>query len=107
MRRVLAIAGLLALLGACALLPTKIGTILQNPDRYENHVVTVRGKVTGVTKMPFMADGMYHVDDGTGSLMVVTRKALPQEGTTVMVRGKVRSSLQIGGKSFGLALHEE
>lgn len=104
----LALALALALLSAlaCGLVPVKISDIKQNPGRFENKVVTLRGKAAGGTKLPFMEKAFYEVDDGSGSLMVITRKALPPEGKEVFVRGKVQSAVKIGGQSYGLVLME-
>lgn len=91
---------------ACGLFATKIADIKENPSRFENRQVTVHGKVSGVTKLPFMTQGFYDVDDGTGTLMVLTEGALPKDGATVSPSGTVHSELQVGGKSFGLVLKE-
>lgn len=107
MRRAFALAAAFALLAACSFLPTKIADIQKNPDRYENREVTVHGKVGGVTKLPFMEQGTYELNDGTGTIRVVTAKALPAEGATVTVRGKVASTLEIAGRSYGLIVREE
>ena len=106
MRRMLIATAALVLLGSCSLLPAKVSEIQRHPGRYDNHVVTLRGKATEVTKMPFMEEGMYRLDDGSGTILVLTRKSLPQEGASVLVRGKVRSALKIGDKSYGLVVHE-
>ncbi len=89
---------------ACGLFATRIADIKENPARFENHRVTVHGKVSGVTKLPFMTQGFYHVDDGTGTLEVITEGALPKDGDTVTVRGTLRSQLQVGGRIYGVVL---
>ena len=101
-----ALAALAVLLAACALLSTKISQIRERSGEYENRVVTIHGKVANGTKLPFMEEALYEVDDGTGTLTVITPKALPPDGSTVTVTGKVQSALKIGGKSFGLVLRE-
>ena len=106
MTKMLTLAALAALLAACALLATKVSEIRERPGEYENRVVTVHGKVSSATKLPFMEKAFYEVDDGTGTLTVITPKALPPDGSTVTVTGRVQSALKIGGKSFGLVLVE-
>lgn len=91
---------------ACGLTPVKVSDIKQDPGRFENKVVTLRGKATGGTKLPFMEQAFYEVNDGSGSLMVITRKALPPEGKQVFVRGRVRSAFAVGGKAYGLVVME-
>jgi len=99
----------LALMGAlaCGLAPVKIADIKRNPERFENRAVTVHGKATGVTKLPFMTESFYEIDDGSGAIVVVTKNALPPEAKKVFVRGKVKSAFKIGGQSYGLAILED
>lgn len=95
---------LLAAALACGLFATRIADIKENPARFENQTVTVHGKVSGVTKLPFMTQGFFQLDDGTGTMAVITEGALPKEGSTVTTRGTVRSGIQIAGRSFGVVL---
>jgi hypothetical protein len=107
MKRALALTAALSLLAACSLLPTKIADIQKDPGRFENHDVTVRGKVDGVTRLPFMAEGTYELDDGSGIIRIVTKGSLPADGSTVTVRGKVSSTFEIAGRSYGLVVREK
>ncbi|MEW5763834.1 MAG: hypothetical protein ACOYXN_04895 [Acidobacteriota bacterium] len=91
---------------ACALLPTRIGDIVREPGRFENHTVTVRGEVLSATKLPFMDQGFYVLRDATGEITVVTRGALPAEGQKKRVTGKVQSTFKVMGKSLGVVLQE-
>ena len=97
---------LFLLLAACSLLPVKIADVKAHPDRYENQTVTVRGKVTSVTKMPFMTEGFFTLDDGSGEITVTTSGALPAEGQERTVTGKVESAFKILNKSVGLVIQE-
>jgi hypothetical protein len=92
---------------ACGMAPVKIADIKRNPERFESRAVTVHGKATAVTKLPFMAESFYEIDDGSGMIVVVTQQALPPEGKKVFVRGKVKSAFKVGGQSFGLIIMEE
>ncbi len=92
---------------ACGLAPVKIADIKRNPERFENIAVTLHGKATGVTKLPFMTESFYEIDDGSGTIVVVTKNALPPEGKKVFVRGKVKSAFKIGGQSYGLVVMED
>lgn len=109
MRRPWLALGTLALAAAlsCSLMAVKIADIKKDPGRYENKTVTVSGKVSGGTKLPFMAQSFYQLDDGSGSIMIVTRKALPPDGKKVLVRGKVESALTIAGQSYGWVIMED
>jgi hypothetical protein len=94
-------------LAACTLLAVKIADIKKDPAKFENHAVTVRGKVTDVGKLPFMTEGFFQVDDGTGTILVVTAGALPEKGAAVTIRGKVQSAVQIAGRSFGVVIRQD
>jgi hypothetical protein len=91
---------------ACGLAPVKVEEIERDPTRFEDKVVTLHGTARGGTKLPFMQESFYEIDDGTGSLPVVTTKALPAEGKKVFVRGRVKSAFRLGGKSYGLVVME-
>ena len=97
---------LFLLLAACSLLPVKIADVKAHPDRYENQTVTVRGKVTSVTKMPFMTEGFFTLDDGSGEITVTTSGALPAEGQERTVTGNVQTALKILDKHVGLVIQE-
>ncbi|MGC8763334.1 MAG: hypothetical protein ACP5VN_06850 [Acidobacteriota bacterium] len=100
---------LLALiLGACscALAPVPIGKITKNPERFENRMVTVRGQVLSATKLPFLEEGFYVLKDATGEITVVTRGALPAEGKTRIVRGRVETTFKVMGKALGVVVRE-
>jgi hypothetical protein len=104
-RTVLCSLALLSLL-ACGLAPVKIGDIMRDPTRFENQTVTLHGTAKHGTKLPFMSHSVYEVDDGTGTLAVLTKGALPAEGKRVLVRGKIRTAFRVGGESFGVVLME-
>ena len=106
MKKKLFALGLLASLIACSLLPVSIKELLAHPEKYDNHSVTIRGKVVSTTKLPFMKEGMYTVNDGTGQITVVTLKSLPAEGETKTVRGRFNTAFKIMGKSFGFTITE-
>lgn len=91
---------------ACAK-PTPIAEIEKNPGAFRDRVITVQGTVRAATKLPFLERGFYSLDDGTGSLPVLSEGDLPAEGRSVRVRGRVRSAFEVGGKSFGVILVPE
>jgi hypothetical protein len=97
---------LLLALCSCALAPVPIGKITKNPERFENRPVTVRGQVLSATKLPFMEEGFYVLKDSTGEITVVTRGALPAEGRTRIVRGKVETTFKVMGKALGVVIRE-
>ena len=39
----------------------------------------------------------YQIDDGTGTLWVVSKKGVPRRGARVKVRGRIRDVVDLGG----------
>ncbi len=81
---------------------TPIAQIEQNPSRYTN--VYVRGRV--VKQIGVFGQGVYEIQDSSGSLWVITDKGLPAMNSTVTVRGKAQEGIVLGGRSFGVSLVE-
>jgi hypothetical protein len=100
-----AVGGLVLALVACSgLFPTSISTIKNDPRTWDGKVVTVRGTV----KSSFSAFGLkyYEVDDGTGTMPVVTKGAVPKEGASVRVTGRVDQAFALGDKSLVVLVEE-
>ena len=93
-------------LGACASdRSVRIGTLLEDPGRYEGKTVRVEGEVT--ESAGALGYGAYRVDDGTGKIYVVTtRGGAPSEGARVGVVGTFRALYTFGAHS-GVAIQED
>jgi cytochrome c-type biogenesis protein CcmE len=111
MRRIVSASALLILallLAAClGRASTKIGDIQENPEKYENKTITVKGTVGTVTKLPGMEEGFYELSDDTGQITVTTRGTLPAEGSKRVVRGTIQSQFKLFGKSFSWVIRED
>jgi hypothetical protein len=90
---------------------TSIRDIEANPSKYENKEVVVAGTVRdsyGVnipgTKI---RGGAYKIDDGTGSIWIVTENAVPTKGTQIGVKGIIGSGVNWNGKNYGLGVYEK
>jgi hypothetical protein len=83
-----------------------IGKILANPSKYAEKEVIIAGRVTNSFGVA-MLGGIYKIDDGTGSIWVVTDKGVPSKGAEVGLKGRVQDGLSYSGKSYGLGLVEE
>ena len=73
---------------------TTINHVLADPSRYANKDVTVGGRV--VKSAYVLGRGAYQIDDGSGTLWVVTKRGAPREGAKVSVKGKVRDVMNLG-----------
>lgn len=90
---------------------TSIADIEANPSKFNNKKAAIAGTVKdgyGVN-IPFTSirGGAYKIDDGTGSLWVITQKSVPSKGTQIGVKGKIQNGVNFGGKNYGLAMMED
>lgn len=90
---------------------TSIADIEANPSKFNNKEAAIAGTVRDSygLNIPLtnISGGIYKVDDGTGSLWVVTEKSVPAKGTQIGVKGKVQNVVSFGGKNYGLGMKEE
>lgn len=91
------------LLSGCA--SVKIARINADPSRYYNRTVQVDGTV--VTSVGLLGTGGYQLDDGTGTIYVVSRTGVPSGGSRVAVTGRVMGGAQILGQTVGTVIREE
>jgi hypothetical protein len=83
----------LALLGtACK--ETTVARLLAEPNRWQNREVGLKGDV--VDSVSFLGRGAYKLDDGTGTIWVVSTHGVPRRGARVGVRGTVKDVVDLG-----------
>lgn len=105
---VLALFFLLFLSLSCEKLSTPIKEIKGNPEKYENRIVFISGKVISSQKLsPKEKEGSYIVDDGSDQIKIITTKAIPEVGKKVFVKGRVSSNFVLFGVHFGVVIKEE
>jgi len=91
--------GLMLLLGAVSLsalgcATTTISKILAEPQRYRQNDVHLAGNVT--ESVSLLGQGAYKLDDGTGTIWVVSTHGVPRKGAEVKVSGKIRDVVDLG-----------
>ena len=87
----LAISGL----AACKTNVTPIKTLLDDPSRYDRKTVRIAGDVQEAAGV--LGYGAYQLNDGTGTLAVVTSQGgAPRTGAKVGVEGEFRSAFTLG-----------
>jgi len=79
-----------------SLFTTKVKDILDNPRKYEGQEVVVQGQAKDSINLIVKA---FHLEDGTGKILVITEKAVPKTGETVRVKGTVQQGFSFGSKS--------
>jgi hypothetical protein len=90
---------------------TSIADIEANPSRYQNKEVAIAGTVRDSYGINIpgtkVRGGAYKIDDGTGSIWVVTEDAVPNKGAQIGVKGLVGNGVNWNGKNYGLGLYEK
>lgn len=85
---------------------TPIRTLLEDPGRHDHTVVRIAGTVG--PSLGLLGYGAYQVDDGTGTLTVVTTTGgAPRESAQVVVEGEFRSGFTLGPKTVAVLMESE
>jgi hypothetical protein len=106
-----------ALIAATALFVTacpermSISKLQNESSKYVNKDVVIAGTVQrgfGVS-IPIIniRGGVYKIDDGTGSIWVVTDQNVPTEGTRIGIKGRLQEGVNWNGKNYGLGVYEK
>lgn len=85
---------------------TNISKINADTSKYVNKDVVIAGRVTNSFGIA-MIGGIYQLDDGTGSIWVLTNNSVPSKNSEVGVKGRIQEGLNYGGKNYGLGLIEK
>ena len=88
-----------------------IANIESNPSKFYNKEVGIAGTVRdsyGINiPLTQIRGGVYKVDDGSGSIWVVTERDVPVKGAKIGVKGKVQNGVGWNGKNYGLGIIED
>lgn len=83
-----------------------IGTLLSNAGAHDGQSVTVAGEVRGAAGA--FGYGVYQLDDGTGTVTIVTEKGgVPVKGAKVAVTGTFRSAFTVGTETVAAIQEQE
>jgi len=83
---------------------TSIKDVLENPAAYEGKTVKLEGTVVDATNLVVVR--FYHLEDATGRIVVVARKAVPLRGARVAVTGAVHQAFAIGDQNLTVVVEE-
>ena len=90
--------GLLAVIslsiGLAGCRETTVARLLAEPERWRNKDVGLVGNV--VQSASVLGRGAYQLDDGTGTIWVVSTRGVPREGARVGVRGELKDIVDLG-----------
>lgn len=90
---------------------TSIGDIERNPSKHVDKEVVITGVVKDSYGLSIpgtdMRGGIYKVDDGTGSIWIITDRTVPAKGAEIGVRGTVGNGISYKGRNYGLGMYEK
>ena len=102
---------MMAIFAAACPKRTSIGELQANPGKYYDKDVAVAGvvKTSYGVSIPYINEsgGIYKVDDGTGSIWVVTKKSVPSKDAQLGVKGKLQNGVNYNGRNYGLVIIED
>ncbi len=84
----------------------KIREIVDQPSKYNEQVVKIKGTVVQTFAVPLLGQSLVRVDDGTGTIWVKPRERVYFKGDKIEVIGKVKIGLTIANKNFGFIVIE-
>ncbi len=90
---------------------TSIADIEANPSKYQNKQVAIAGTVRDSYGVNIpgtrIRGGAYKIDDGTGSIWILTEQGVPTNGAQVGVKGIIGTGGSWHGRNYGLAVYEK
>ena len=98
--------GVVLALAACNTKTTSIKTLLSDPGKYDGTTVRIAGDVE--QSIGALGFGAYEVNDGTGTIPVVTQGGgAPARGTRVGVEGTFRAAYTLGTSSRAVVVEKK
>lgn len=95
----------LALSAAGCASATSIGDLMADPFQHDGEEVRIEGEVKEAVAV--LGPGIYRVEDGTGTLAIVSReRGAPRSGSRVVVKGTFRAAFTVAGRSLAVLLEE-
>lgn len=96
--KLLPIICIIFLCGCSNMFPDRIGDVVQNPRKYCEKEVKVKGKVTQIFSMIVIKS--FVIKDDTGEIRVITQKPMPRVNETVRVHGIVNCAFSLGDQQI-------
>jgi hypothetical protein len=108
LRKKMGAAALFIFIAGCAAgSRVKISDLTANPQKFNEKIVTVSGKVTQTFSIPLLSFGVAEIDDGTGDIWVKPNNRTFFEGQKVTVKGTLKIGFALGTRTFGYIVVEE
>lgn len=91
------------LASSCAMAPTDIGTIKDDPEEFRGETVLVKGRINSIVAIPVVGLRAFEVRDDDASIWVIGA-APGQEGDLVSVKGEVDVAVRLGDMNLGTVI---
>jgi hypothetical protein len=102
----IALAALFAITLSGCTQTTPIKTLLDDPAHFDHQTVGIAGTVK--ESVGVMGYGAYQVNDGTGTLTVLTQQGgAPRDGAKVSVSGEFRAGFTLGTETAAVLMEKE
>ncbi len=102
---------LAALFAAACPQRVSIADIEANPAKYQNKEVAIAGTVKDSYGISIpgtsVRGGAYKIDDGTGSIWIISETTVPTKGAQIGVKGLVGNGVNWNGRNYGLGMYEK
>lgn len=92
---------------ACAGSGMKIRDLSDNPEKYHDQEVVIKGKVVSTFAIPLLSQSLVKVADDSGEIWVKPHGRVPFEGEKITVRGKLKIGLTLANRNFGVIVYED
>ena len=90
---------------------TSIADIEANPSKYQNKEIAIAGTVRDSYGLTIpgtrIGGGAYKVDDGTGSIWILTDGSVPSRGAQIGVKGTIGTGISFKGRNYGIGMWEK
>jgi hypothetical protein len=93
----------------CDYLPfgyVSVGELSRNPTQFDGQKIKIKGRVSDVTKLPFMEIRFYALNDNGHQIMVAAEGPVPAANKEIAVIGVVENFAIVGSKGIGLHIRE-
>ena len=83
-----------------------VGELCQNPTQFDGRKIKMKGRVSDVTKLPFVEIRFYVLNDQGYQIMVVAEGTVPAANKEIAVIGIVENFAIVESESIGMHLRE-
>jgi len=107
----LSLAAFITVFAAACPKRVSIADIEANPSRYQDKDIAIAGVVRdsygiSIPGTPIRG-GAYKIDDGTGTMWIITEDSVPSKGAEIGIKGRIGTGVNWKGRNYGLGMYEK